>query len=141
RHPPRHDLPLQHRGPAALPRLRDSWPDRDSAPLPQPVRATARGRALLPPRHPSADRATHTPREGRLSGQGARPRWLPDLRARLPPLRRRRLGPPPPLRRRRLGGLPLPWDVPGPHFGADHRPDPPAAALPPDLPGPELRHL
>src|SRR6185436_5616954 len=70
------------------------------------------------------------PREGRLSGQGARPRWLPDLCARLPPLRRRR-----------LGRLPLSVDVLGPRLRADHRPDPPAAALPPDLPGPELRHL
>src|SRR5207248_4256888 len=70
------------------------------------------------------------PREGRVPSQGARPRRLPDVRARLPPLRRRR-----------LGRLPLPVDVLDPRLRADHRPDPPAAALAPDLPGPELRDL
>ena len=44
-------------GRAAPPRLRVARADRDPAPLPQPVRAAARGRAVLPPRHPSADRA------------------------------------------------------------------------------------
>ena len=39
RHPARHDLPVRaRRGRAALPRLRDARPDRDPAPLPQPVR-------------------------------------------------------------------------------------------------------
>ena len=51
-------------GPAALPRLRDAGPDRDPAALPQPVRPDHRGRAVLPPRHPSADRAAHGPRAG-----------------------------------------------------------------------------
>ena len=46
-------------GRAALPRLRVARPDRDPAPLPQRVRAAARGRAVLPPRHPPADRAAH----------------------------------------------------------------------------------
>src|SRR5439155_13851892 len=130
RHPARNDLPLPRRWGAALPRLRDAGPDRDPAPLPQPVRAAARGGAVLPPRHPPADRAAHASREGRVSGQGARPRRLPDLRARLPPLRRRR-----------LGRLPLSVDVLGPGLRADHRPDPPAAAVAPDLSGPELRYL
>src|SRR5205823_3030690 len=130
RHPARDDLPLPRRGAAASPRLRDAGPDRDSAPLPQPVWPAARGRALLPPRHSPADRAAHAPREGRVPGQGARPRRLPDLPPRLPPLRRRR-----------LGRLPLPMDVLDPRLRADHGPNPPAAALAPDLPGAELRHL
>ena len=117
-------------GAAALPRLRDAGPDRDPAPLPQPVRAAARGRAVLPPRHPSADRAAHGARARRVPGQGARPRRLPDVRRRLPPVRRRR-----------LGRLPLPVDVLDPRLRADHRPHPPAAAVAPDLPGPELRDL
>ena len=54
RHPARHDVPLPARGRAALPRLRDAGADRDPEALPQPVRAAARGRAVLPPRHPSA---------------------------------------------------------------------------------------
>ena len=99
-------------------------PDRDPAPLPQRVRPDARGRAVLPPRHPPAGRAEHAPRAGRLRGQGARARRLPDLRHRLPPLRRGR-----------LGRLPLPVDVLDPRLRADHRPHPPAAALAPDLPG------
>ena len=110
------------RGRAALPRLRDARPDRDPAPLPQPVRPDHRGRAVLPPRHPPADRAEHAPRAGRVPGQGARARRLPDLRRRLPPVRRRR-----------LGRLPLPVDVLDPRLRADHRPDPPAAARAPDL--------
>ena len=55
----RDDVPLPARGAAAAPRVRDAGPDRDPAPLPQPVRADRRGRAVLPPRHPSADRAAH----------------------------------------------------------------------------------
>src|SRR4029453_14887258 len=133
---------------AALPRLRDARPDRDPAPVPEPVRPAARGRALLPPRHPSAGAAEHAPGEGRVPGEGARPRRLPDLRARLPPLRRRRLGRLPlpvdvlpPLRVRRRARPPPPGAFPRPRLGADHRPYPPAAALAPDLPGPELRDL
>ena len=70
------------------------------------------------------------PRARRVPGEGARPRRLPDLRRRLPPVRRRR-----------LGRLPLPVDVLDPRLRADHGPDPPAAALAPDVRGPELRHL
>ena len=49
--------------------------------------------------------------------------------------------PEPPVRSHRLGRLPL--AVPVQHRGlpADHRPGPPAAAGPPDLPGAELRRL
>ena len=36
--------------------------DRDPEPLPQPLRADARARAVLAPRLPSADRAAHPPR-------------------------------------------------------------------------------
>ena len=125
RHPARDDLPLPARGRPALPRLRVARPDRDPAPLPQRVRPAARARALLPPRHPPADRAADPPRAGRVRRQGARPRRLPDLRARLPPVRRRR-----------LGRLPLPVDVLDPRLRADHRAHPHAAALAPDLPGP-----
>ena len=114
----------------ALSRLRDAGADRDPAPLPQPVRADHRRRAVLPPRHPSADRAQDDSREGRVPGQGARARRLPDVRARLPPVRRRR-----------LGRLPLPVDVLDPRLRADHRPHPPAAAVAPDVRGPELRDL
>ena len=64
---------------AALPGLRDARPDRDPAPLPQPVRPDHRRRAVLPPRHPPADRAEHASRARRVPGQGARPRRLPDL--------------------------------------------------------------
>src|SRR5207247_7388003 len=66
----------------------------------------------------------------RIQGQGTRARRLPDVRPRLPPLRRRR-----------LGWLRLSLDVLDPRFRADHRPDPHAAALAPDLPGPQLRDL
>ena len=117
-------------GAAALPRVRDAGADRDPAPLPQPVRADHRGRAVLPPRHPSADRAAHGARARRVPGQGARARRLPDVRRRLPPVRRRR-----------LGRLPLSVDVLDPRLRADHRPHPPAAAVAPDVPGPELRDL
>src|SRR5207249_7785196 len=55
---------------------------------------------------------------------------LPHARLQLPP------GP-----RRRRARLPLPVDVLDPRLRADHRPDPPAAALAPDVPGPELRDL
>src|SRR5207247_7625555 len=39
------------------------------------------------------------------------------------------------------GRLPLSVDVLDPRLRADHGPNPPAAALAPDLPGAELRHL
>src|SRR5436309_2735867 len=130
RRPARHDIPLPARGRAALPGLRVTGPDRDPAPLPQRVRAAARARALLPPRHPPADRAAHAPRRWRVPREGAGARRVPDLRPRLPPLRRRR-----------LGRLRLPVDVLDPRLRADHRPDPHAAALTSDLPGPQLRDL
>ena len=117
-------------GPAAASRLRVPGPDRDPAPLPERVRAAARARAVLPPRHPSADRAAHAPGRRRARRQGARQGRLPDLRARLPPVRRRR-----------LGRLRLSVDVLHPRLRADHGAHPHAAALAPDLPGPELRHL
>ena len=120
----RDDLSLPAGGPAAASRVRDAGADRDPAPLPQPVRADRRGRAVLPPRHPSADRAATRSASGRVPGEGARPRRLPDLRRRLPPVRRRR-----------LGRLPLPVDVLDPRLRADHGPDPPAAAVAPDVRG------
>ena len=40
-----------------------------------------------------------------------------------------------------LGRLPLSVDVLDPRLRADHRPDPPASAFAPDLPGEQLRHL
>ncbi len=79
--------------------------------------------------HPPTE--LHTIRETRrVPGEGARPRRLSDVRRRLPPVRRRR-----------LGRLPLSVDVLDPRLRADHRPHPPAAALAPDVPGPELRDL
>ena len=71
--------------------------------------------------HPPTELHTH-PRARRVPGQGARARRLPDLRRRLPPVRRRR-----------LGRLPLPVDVLDPRLRADHGPHPPAAALAPDV--------
>ena len=127
----RHDVPVHaRRRRAALCRLRVTGANRDPAPLPQRVRATAGACAVLPPRHPSADRAEHAPRARRVPRQGARARRLPDLRPRLPPLRRRR-----------LGRLRLSVDVLDPRLRADHRAYPHAAAVAPDLPGAELRHL
>ena len=117
-------------GRAAVSRVRDAGAHRDPAPLPQRVRPDRGGRAVLPPRHPPAGRAAHRPRDGRVPGEGARARRLPDVRRRLPPVRRRR-----------LGRLPLPVDVLDPRLRADHGPHPPAAAVAPDVPGPELRHL
>ena len=130
RHPARDDLPLRAVRPAALPALRDAGADRDPEALPQPVRAADGARALLPPRHPPADRAPDGPRAGRVPAQDPRPRRLPGLRDRLPPVRRRG-----------LGRLPLPVDVQHQRLRADHGADPHAAAVAPDLPGPELRHL
>ena len=80
--PARHDLPFRSRGRAATRRVRVARAHHDPAALPQRVRAAARGRAVLEPRHPSADRAPDDPRAGRVRGQGARPRRLPDVRAR-----------------------------------------------------------
>src|SRR5213076_1551139 len=98
--------------------------------LPERVRPAARARALLPPRHPSAYRPAHPPRHRRVQGQGSRARRLPDLPARLPPVRRRR-----------LGRLRLPVDVLDPRLRADHRADPHAAPVAPDLRGAQLRDL
>ena len=130
RRPARHDLPLPPRGRAALPRVRDAGADHDPEALPQRARPADGARAVLPPRHPRADRAAHAPRQGRVRGEGARARRLPDLRHRLPPVRRRR-----------LGRLRLPVDVLDPRLRADHRPHPHAAAVAPDIRRPELRHL
>ena len=47
----------------------------------------------------------------------------------------------PPLRRRRLGRLRVPVHVQRPRLRAAYRPRPAAAAGPPDVPGAELRHL
>ena len=76
------------------------------------------------------DAAAHAPRPRRVRGQGARARRLPDLRDRLPPVRRRR-----------LGRLRLSVDVLDPRLRADHRAHPHAAAVAPDVRRPELRHL
>src|SRR6478672_9769497 len=130
RDPARDDLPLAAGGRAALPRLRVAGLDRDPAALPERVRAAARARALLPPRHPPADRAADAPRPRRVPSQGPDPGRLPELRARLPPVRRRR-----------LGRLRLPVDVLDPRLRADHRADPHAAAVAPDVRGPQLRDL
>src|SRR5581483_4185685 len=120
----------RRRGAAAPPRLRDAGPRHDPEALPQRARPADGARAVLPPRHPSADRAAHASRPRRARRQGARARRLPDLRPRLPPVRRRR-----------LGRLRLPLDVLDPRLRADHRPHPYAAAVAPDVRGPELRHL
>ena len=47
----------------------------------------------------------------------------------------------PPVRRRRLGRLPLAVRLQHRRLRADHRPRPPAAAGPPDVPGAQLRRL
>ena len=104
--------------------------DRDPEPLPQPLRAAARARAVLAARLPPAGRAPHAHRPRRLRADGPGPRRLPGLPARLPPVRRRR-----------LGRLRLPVHVQHGRLRADHRPHPHAAAGPPDVPGPELRDL
>ena len=82
-------------------------------------------RDIHPPTRPA-----DAPRPGRARRQGARARRLSDLRDRLPPVRRRR-----------LGRLRLPVDVLDPRLRADHRPHPHAAAVAPDVRGPELRDL
>ena len=130
RHPARHDVPLRAGGRAAASRLRVARADDDPGPVPQRVRPAARGGAVLEPRPPSAGRAADASRRGRVRRQGARARRLPDVRPRLPPVRRRR-----------LGRLPLPVDVLRPRLRADHGPHPPATADAPDVPGAELRHL
>ena len=104
--------------------------DRDAEPLPQPLRAAARARAVLAARLPPAGRAADPPRARRVRADRPRPRRLPDLRARLPPVRRRR-----------LGRVRLSLHVQHRRLRADDRPDPHAAAGAPDLPGPELRDL
>ena len=104
--------------------------DRDAEPLPQPLRPAARARAVLAARLPPARGARDLRRERRVPGDPARPRRLPGLRAR-----------PPPVRRRRLGRLRVAVHVQRRRLRAARRPLPPAAAGPPDLPGAELRHL
>ena len=82
--------------------------------------------------------ATSTPRRGRAPRDGRR--RLRDPR----PLDRPDHGlplPPPPVRRRRLGRLPLAVPLQHRRLPADHRPRPPAAAGPPDVPGAQLRRL
>ena len=71
--------------------------------------------------HPPTELQTHRDR-GELHAQGARPRRLPGLRHRLPPVRRRR-----------LGRLRLSVDVLDPRLRADHRAHPHAAAVAPDV--------
>ena len=92
RHPARDDLPLPLRRPAALADLLHAGRDRDAEPLPQPLRAAARARAVLAARLPAAGDARHPSRARRVRGQGPRARRLPGLHHRLPPARRRRAG-------------------------------------------------
>ena len=99
-------------------------------PLPQPLRAAARARAVLPARLPPAVDAGDPPRARRAPGQGPRARRLPGLRHRLPPARRGR-----------LGRLRLPVHVQHRRLRAQGRAPAPAAARAPELPGPELRDL
>ena len=99
--------------------------------LPQPLRPAARARAVLPARLPPAGRRSRpTATRGEHRPQGARARRLPGLRARLPPVRRRR-----------LGRLRLPVHVQHRRLRAEGRAAAPAAARAPDVPGPELRDL
>ena len=70
------------------------------------------------------------PRAGPVRPQGPGARRLPGLRPRLPPVRRRG-----------LGRLRLPLHVQRRRLRAEVRAPAPAAAGPPDLPGPELRDL
>ena len=79
--------------------------------------------------HPPAELKTHRD-EGEFLVKVRVRRRLPGLRPRLPPLRRRG-----------LGRLSLPVDVLDPRLRADHGPHPSAAAIAPDVPGAELRHL
>ena len=121
---------FEPRGRAALPRLRDAGPDRDPAPLPQPVRPAARARAVLPPRHPSADRAADGARAGefpvKVRVRGGYQTYVLDYH---------------PFDVVGWDGYLYPVDVHDPRLRADHRADPPAAAVAPDVRGPELRHL
>src|SRR5438874_2629404 len=79
---------------------------------------------------PPAGGAAHASRPRGARRQGAGPRRLSDVRARLSPVRRRR-----------LGRLRLSVDVFDPRLRADHGTDPHAAAVASDLRGPELRDL
>ena len=85
---------------------------------------------VLAARLPRPGRARDHRGGRRVRADAARPRRLPELRAR-----------PPPVRRRRLGRLRLPVHVQRDGLRAARRALPPAPAGPPDLPGPELRHL
>ena len=78
----------------------------------------------VPQRRPGADRGRRVPGPR----QGARPADRVPLHD-------------PPVRRRRLGRLPLAVHLQHRRLRADHRPGPPAAAGPPDVPGPQLRRL
>ena len=105
--------------------------DRDAQPLPQPLRPAARARAVLPARLPSAARrCTHRDDGGEYELIVRARRGYQRFDARLPPVRRRR-----------LGRLRLPLHVQHRRLRAEVRPPAPAADGPPDLPGPELRHL
>ena len=132
RHPARDDPPLAPgRGRrAVLGLLPHAGRDRDAQPLPQPLRPAARARALLAARLPRPGRARDDRGRRRVRAHAARPRRLPELRPR-----------PPSLRRRRLGRLRVPVHVQRDGLRAARRALPPPAARPPDLPGPELRHL
>src|SRR6185436_2484102 len=103
---------------------------RDAQALPQPLRAAARARAVLPARLPRADPAPLPRGDGRVPGEGPRARWLPGLRARLPPVRRGR-----------LGRVRLPLRLQHPRLRAQVRPPASAAAGASAVRGPELRDL
>ena len=105
-------------------------PDRDPAALPQRVRAAARARALLPPRHPPADGAEDLSRPRPLEVKvrvkdGYQP-YVLDYH---------------PFDVVGWDGYVYPWTFNDPRLRADHGADPHAAAVAPDLPGPELRRL
>ena len=117
-------------GPQTLADLPHAGRDRDAEPLPQPLRPAARARAVLPARLPPAGRARDDRERRRPRAHRARARRPPALHARLPPVRRRR-----------LGRLRLSVHVQHPRLRAEGRPPAPAAAGPPDVPGPELRDL
>ena len=128
RHPARHDVPFR---PDSLPERHLLFETPGLIEIPKRYRNHY---GQLMEGAPYYHRDIHPPTElktirerGEFLGQGARARRLPGLRRRLPPVRRRR-----------LGRLPLPVDVLDPRLRADHRADPQAAALAPDVPGPNF---
>ena len=131
RRPARDDVPLRPRRRAALPRLRDAGPDRDPAALSQPVRADRRGRAVLPPRHPSADRAAHAC----ASRASSRSRCACAAATRRTSSTT--------TRSTSSAGTAtsIPWTFSMHDFEPITGPHPPAAAVAPDVRGPELRDL